>query len=72
MKHDKDWINEVGYTWPYSWYTERLLGMDEVYTMVAWCEQHCKKEMMTSINNQVWYFQDEHDCLLFSLRWSDK
>lgn len=67
-----DWIHDLDHKWPHQWRSDKLLGIAEIYKMLDWCDQHCCDEMISSPDEQVWYFKDKNDCLLFTLQWSDK
>ena len=52
-------------------YHKVTLEDDEFPERLTWCLEHCKDKFRDLNENgyRAWYFKNEHDALMFSLKW---
>jgi hypothetical protein len=49
-----------------------VLSDDDFAEKLTWCLEHCQNKFrdLSDPNGRAWYFQNEQDAMMFSMRWA--
>ena len=49
-----------------------VLSDDDFAEKLTWCLEHCQNKFrdLSDSNGRAWYFQNEQDAMMFSMRWA--
>ena len=49
-----------------------VLSDDDFAEKLTWCLEHCQNKFrdLSDPNGRAWYFQNEQDAMMFSMKWA--
>ncbi len=49
-----------------------ILSDDDFAEKLTWCLEHCQNKFrdLSDSNGRAWYFQNEQDAMMFSMKWA--
>lgn len=55
-----------------SYFVVRLSNDDDFAEKLTWCMEHCQNKFrdIRESNCRAWYFQNEQDAMMFSMKWA--